>query len=79
MTAKACRPADASSDVRTPANSAGLLVGPRINSAMMFLGNSEPLLSDVVDDPMVRRLMDRDGVQMDSLMSLIGEVRSRLT
>jgi hypothetical protein len=79
MTANACRPTDAPSDARTPANKAGLLVGPRLNSATMFLGNSEPLLSDVVDDPMVRRLMDRDGVEMDSLMSLIGEVRSRLT
>jgi hypothetical protein len=49
-----------------------------VRPSSLFLGNNEPPLSDVVADPMIRRLMDRDGVDLGSLMSLMDTVRARL-
>lgn len=43
-----------------------------------FMGNAEPPLDEVMDDPIVRGLMARDGVALASLQSLISEVRGRL-
>lgn len=74
----ACRPTAAPSDARTPANAA-VVVGLRpARATSLFLGNNEPPLSDVVADPMIRRLMDRDGVELDALITLMDTVRARL-
>ncbi|WP_170834509.1 hypothetical protein [Magnetospirillum fulvum] len=43
-----------------------------------YAGNAEPSLDEVIGDPMVRHLMARDGVVVESLMSLLDEVRLRL-
>ncbi|MEO0036547.1 MAG: hypothetical protein RLZZ501_2570 [Pseudomonadota bacterium] len=51
-------------------------VGPRRAGA--YAGNAEPPLDELVNDPMVRGLMARDGVALDSLCGLIAEVRRRL-
>ena len=54
-------------------------VGVRVvRSAVAFLGNGEPPLAEVMDDEVVRRMMARDGVQPDQLLSLIDAVRNRL-
>jgi len=39
---------------------------------------SEPRLDDMLADPIVQRLMERDGVQMTTLLSLIAETKRRL-
>lgn len=43
-----------------------------------FLGIGEPPLAELMADDVVRRLMARDGVGAEQLLSLIDEVRSRL-
>ena len=35
-------------------------------------------MNEVLDDPIVHRLMERDGVQMTGLLLLIGEARGRI-
>ncbi len=74
----ACRPTAAPSDARAPATPAVLVGLQAVRPSSLFLGNNEPPLSDVVADPMIRRLMDRDGVDLGSLMSLMDTVRARL-
>lgn len=43
-----------------------------------YAGNAEPPLDELVNDPIVRGLMARDGVAIESLCGLIVEVRRRL-
>ena len=43
-----------------------------------FLGVGEPPLAELMADEVVRRMMARDGVKADQLLSLIDEVRLRL-
>ncbi len=43
-----------------------------------FSGADEPALGELLADPMLRRLLDSDGVQHDRLLSLIAAVRTRL-
>jgi hypothetical protein len=38
----------------------------------------DPSLDEILVDPIVRRLMERDGVQMAELISLVGETKRRL-
>jgi len=40
-----------------------------------FCGNEEPSLSELLGDPIVRCLMERDGVQMIQLLKIISEAR----
>jgi hypothetical protein len=78
MLTSAFQPTAASGDIRGAAHG-GFPVGMRPHRpGPYFLGNVEPTLDEVMDDPMVRRLMDRDGVAVDSLLGLIDEVRDRL-
>lgn len=54
-------------------------VGSRAaRSGSAFLGIGEPPLAELMADEAVRRLMARDGVLADQLLSLIDEVRNRL-
>lgn len=41
-------------------------------------GVEEPSLSELLDDPVMSRLMDRDNVQRDDLLTLVAQVRERL-
>ena len=43
-----------------------------------FLGQEEPGLRDIMDDPMTRRLMDSDGVRMDQLQAVISHLQRSL-
>ena len=43
-----------------------------------FGSDEEPSLEEILVDPIVRRLMERDGVQAPELISLIDETRKRL-
>lgn len=57
----------------------GSSVARRSARAIAFsYGGIEPSLDEVMADPIVHSLMDRDGVAVDSLNSLIAEVRGRL-
>lgn len=44
-----------------------------------FLGNAEPHLDDLMDDELMGRLMSRDGVGRDQLLTLIERVRAGLS
>ena len=41
-------------------------------------GVGEPALADILQDPMMRRLLASDGIQPDQLLELIRVVRERL-
>jgi hypothetical protein len=41
-------------------------------------GDSEPLLADMMADDVVRRVMARDGVAVEQLLSLLDDMRARL-
>jgi hypothetical protein len=57
----------------------GAAIGGRATRTLSYItGNAEPPLDEVMADPIVHRLMARDGVAVDSLNSLIDEVRGRL-
>lgn len=71
----ACLPAAVPTDIRSPGHVGYAF---RTRSAAMCFGDGEPPLAEVIGDPMVRRLMDRDGVAVDTLLELIDEVRDRL-
>jgi hypothetical protein len=43
-----------------------------------YAGNCEPSLGDLLDDPILRRLMDSDGIDHEQLWHLIDETRVRL-
>lgn len=43
-----------------------------------FLDGAEPPLGEVLDDPMVRSLMNSDGVNVEMLMAVIAEARRKL-
>ncbi len=47
-------------------------------SGALFLGNAEPGIEEMMADDVIRRVMDRDGVGVDQLRSLMDEVRTRL-
>ncbi|WP_141400618.1 hypothetical protein [Magnetospirillum sp. 15-1] len=57
----------------------GVATGGRSSRSFAYIGGGvEPTLDEVMADPIVHRLMARDGVALDSLNSLIAEVRGRL-
>ena len=47
-------------------------------SRHVFSSNEEPLLDEVLADPLVRRMMECDGVEMAALRLLIGETQRQL-
>jgi hypothetical protein len=49
-----------------------------MTDAKRYAANEEPQLADLLTDPMVRSLMDSDGVAEDSLSQLLHCARSRL-
>ena len=51
---------------------------PRRRTGSFFIGNAEPPLDELMDDPIMRGLMARDGVAPDSLRGLIDQIRTRL-
>lgn len=63
---------------RQPARIVTRVFDHRTRRPACYAGNAEPSLDEVIDDPMVRHLMARDGVVVESLMSLLDEVRLRL-
>ena len=72
------RPVPASADVRYISRGVRPVGGRRVSATPSFSGNGEPSLDEVMGDPMVLRLMARDGVAVAALRSLIAEVRGRL-
>jgi hypothetical protein len=52
--------------------------GDQATAHHLFLGNEEPPLGEVLVDPLVHLLMERDGVRMTTLLLLIGETQTRL-
>jgi len=51
---------------------------PSQSQATNLTTGSEPRLQDLLDDPTLHLLMDRDGVGMDELTDLIALTRKRL-
>ena len=50
----------------------------RRRAGSFFVCNAEPSIDELMDDPIIRGLMARDGVAADSLLNLIDTVRIRL-
>lgn len=46
--------------------------------AARFVGSEEPPLPELMDDPVLRRLMASDGVRLDHLVALIADARLKL-
>lgn len=78
MYQNACKPAAAPTDARS-AGTAFPMAAMRANRTSDFLGNSEPPLSEMMSDEVIRRMMARDGVAVEQLMSLIDRVRGNLS
>lgn len=51
----------------------------RTRTANVYAGREEPCLNEVIDDPIVRRLMASDGVHVDHLLEVIGAAQGRLS
>ncbi len=51
---------------------------PRPAAAGRFSGRDEPRLQEILDDPIIHRLMASDGVPLDHLLGIIAEARRRL-
>ena len=66
------------SDLRSVARLAVLRAANMMNCRSRFTGNAEPSLDEVMDDPVIRVLMAKDGVGEDCLRGLIDQVRNRL-
>lgn len=76
MVVHACRPASTTGErLRRPV-STGLPRNERPSES--FTSNDEPMLVDLIDDPMTRRLMASDGVDRDRLLTFLGEMRETL-
>ncbi len=45
---------------------------------MLYFGNREPPLEEVLDDPIVRLLMARDGLPLDEARAYVERVRAAL-
>ena len=77
MTQIACQPATVTRE--DPMPSVVALSGTRSRAgAARFSGLEEPALPELMDDPMLRRLMASDGVRLDHLIALIADARLRL-
>lgn len=79
MIQSACK---ATASPTEPRAACGRVVGrasmrsPRAESR--FTANVEPSLEEIFEDEVMHRLMARDGVRRDELMSLVDQVRQRL-
>jgi len=78
MLASAAKATSIGTDLRPAARGgSGFGVASR-RPGSFFIGNAEPSLDELMDDPIMRGLMARDGVAADSLRRLIDKVRARL-
>ncbi|MBX9634636.1 MAG: hypothetical protein K2X44_06610 [Magnetospirillum sp.] len=77
MIYSACTPAAAPLETRGAAQPA-FAVGLRARNGRDFEGNGEPSLDELLGDEVIRRVMDRDGVQADQVWSLMDQMRNRL-
>lgn len=55
-----------------------IAMGMRAFQSADFMGNAEPSLDEMLSDEVMRRVMARDGVAADQLLTLLDDVRSRL-
>jgi hypothetical protein len=49
-----------------------------VRSRSTFKLDGEPSIQELIDDPVMRAMMARDGVELTALVSLIADVKSRL-
>jgi hypothetical protein len=77
MMRSACTPAAAPLDLRG-ATQPTFALGVRSRTQWDYEGNGEPSLDELMGDEVIRRVMARDGVQPDQLMSLLDHMRDRL-
>jgi hypothetical protein len=78
MMTSACKPSAVPAENRAP-GAPGFAIGMRISrTSSAFMGNNEPDLNEIFDDPVILRLMARDGVEVASLRSMLADMRDRL-
>jgi hypothetical protein len=75
MTPNAFKPALITSDASATGSSKAGLKG---REALGFSGREEPTLQDLMDDPILLRLMASDGVRSEHLLAMIANLRARL-
>ena len=75
MMSSACKPAPIAAE-RTSA--ASQFIARQRGGAVIFEGQREPPLGELMDDPITRRLMASDGVRMDHLLDLVAVARTKL-
>lgn len=73
----ACTPATTPRDSRGSTQPV-FVSSVRAARAVMFEGNDEPSLDELMSDDVIRRVMARDGVQPDHVWSLVDALRNRL-
>ena len=78
MLSSAYRSTPQPAEIRVVRRLGASLSGRSARSFAYCSGGIEPPLDEVMADPIIHRLMARDGVAVDSLNSLIDEVRGRL-
>jgi hypothetical protein len=49
-----------------------------VRSASYFLGNEEPTLVDLLDDPVTRYVMASDGIARDDLLMVLEDAKGKL-
>ncbi|KAA5607401.1 hypothetical protein F1188_01145 [Roseospira marina] len=57
----------------------GHVLGAFRNDVDAFGGNAEPAMVDVLNEPIVRTVMRRDGVAMDSLQAILRDAERSVT
>ncbi|WP_043745632.1 hypothetical protein [Paramagnetospirillum magneticum] len=78
MLSSAYRSTPQPAEVPTARRFSAALGGRSARAIAYYSGGREPSLDEVMSDPIVHRLMARDGVALESLTTLIAEVRGRL-
>ena len=73
-----CKPAPTAHEKRLQAIAMGAHKRGATFGPGRYSGHEEPLLNEIIEDPMTRRLMDSDGVAYDHLMSVISAARIKL-
>ena len=76
MVSNTCKPKSVASVRMSTAFSA--LPSTTRCAAHQFAGREEPPLAEMMEDPIVRRLLASDGVRHETLMAVIAQAKARL-
>ncbi len=79
MISSVCKPATVTREGHSDKSGRAVsFVGKTRGGAARYAGGEEPRLTDLMEDPVLRRLMASDGVHPEQLMAVIAEARTKL-